>query len=705
MNPPPKPLPPLREEISLLPGPINTDGSPTWTLHDPVDNRFFRVGWFEFEILSRWDLATPEAIAAAIASETTLPHHSLKVSHFIDQLAKSNLLSPQSDADRDRFLAVQRSQQTHWARWLLKNYLFMRLPLWRPDDFLRRTLPALRWVFTTQFNIFVVLIAMVGVILLLRQWETFTSTFLHFFTLSGMVYYGAALFLSKAVHELSHAYTARYFGCRVPNMGVAFLVMWPVLYTDTSEAWKLVSRRQRLAVGMAGIQAEMVLAACATLAWSFLPDGPLRSAAFLLASSVWIVTLVVNLNPLSRFDGYFVLADAMDLANMQNRAFVLARWWLREQLFGFGNPPPETFTTGRRRFLIAYAVAIWIYRFVLFLGIAILVYHFFFKILGIFLFAVEVGWFLLRPIIGEIMQWFKHRHAVRFNRHSLIALLLLGSFLAGVMLPWRFTLARAPATMQASQYTTIYAPVAGRLVALHVQSGQKVEKDDLLFHLEDPDIQYHLDTNARKIVLLRWRLSVQSLEFDPLDRDQVLTQQLTSAQSEHQTLAAEENKQRVRAPFAGVIVDMADPMNIGDWITADEPLMTLVDNRRPIINSYVAEEDLDRVKEGAATLFYEQDGYGEPLSGPLSRLDQTITRYLPQPYLASIYGGTIPVRREAADKLIVEGSVYRADMIPEQTLKVQQITAGVLLIQAAPESLFSRFWRQIRAVLIRESGF
>ena len=79
----------------------------------------------------------------------------------------------------------------------------------------------------------------------------------------------------------------------------------------------------------------------ATLAWSFLPDGPVRGAAFILATSSWISTLLLNLSPFMRFDGYFVLSDWLEMPNLHGRAFAIARWWLREQLFGLGDPPPE----------------------------------------------------------------------------------------------------------------------------------------------------------------------------------------------------------------------------------------------------------------------------------------------------------------------------------------------------------------------------
>lgn len=113
-------------------------------------------------------------------------------------------------------------------------------------------------------------------------------------------------------------------------MGVAFLVMMPMFYTDTSGSWKLTLKRQRITIGVAGMLTELALAAWATLACSFLPDGMLRSAAFMLATTTWIMTLAVNLSPLMRFDGYFLLSDTLQVPNLQQRGFAMGRWQLRE---------------------------------------------------------------------------------------------------------------------------------------------------------------------------------------------------------------------------------------------------------------------------------------------------------------------------------------------------------------------------------------
>ena len=208
-------------------------------------------------------------------------------------------------------------------------------------------------------------------------------------------------------------------------MGVALVVLWPMLYTDTSESWRLRSSRQRLAVSSAGIVVELALAGLATLAWALAPDGIFRQAMLYLATTGWLLTLALNASPFMRFDGYFILTDLLDFPNLHERAGVLARAWLRKTLFGVTAPDSENLSLTARRALIAFALFTWLYRFTLFLGIAVAVYLLFFKALGIFLFAVEIAWFIVMPVWRELKDWRDLWPAVTTGHRRRLGLILL----------------------------------------------------------------------------------------------------------------------------------------------------------------------------------------------------------------------------------------------------------------------------------------
>ena len=288
-------LAPIREDLNLFHGPSTREGAPTWSLHDPTRNLFFRIGWIEFELLSRWHLQDVDEIINAVNNETTLHINEQHIESFFSFLAKNQLIIITGEKAIERLIKIKQSRKKKFFNWLLHNYLFVRVPLVKPDHFLKSVYPFVSFIYTKTFFMILAIMGFTGIYLVTRQWDHFSSSFDYFFNWQGALLFAVALFMAKVAHELGHAFTAVRYGVRVSTMGVAFLVMWPVLYTDTSEAWKLPDRYKRLYIAAAGMHAELILAIVATFLWNFLPDGSFRQSVLLVATSTWILTLIINL--------------------------------------------------------------------------------------------------------------------------------------------------------------------------------------------------------------------------------------------------------------------------------------------------------------------------------------------------------------------------------------------------------------------------
>ena len=350
-------VPPIREDVDIYPGPKTFEGAPTWTLFDKTQNRFVRIGWMEFELLKRWHEGTAQKIIERVNKETTLSLNTDDVNNLMFFLIQNNFVTVAGAEARDHFMHYVDVRKQSLLTVILKKYLFFYIPLIHPSRFLEKTLPLVRFVFNKYFFIFMGILLFLSLTLLMRQWDEFLHTFPYFFSFEGFLIYAAGIIFAKILHELGHAYTATYYGLKVPTMGVAFLVMWPVLYTDATDAWRLTSKKKRLLVGSAGMITELMLAITASLLWSFLPDGPLRSVTFIFATVTWVITLVVNLSPFMRFDGYFLLSDFLGIENLHARSFAMAKWRLREWLFNYGEHPPEYFTPTMRKGFFTCIVA------------------------------------------------------------------------------------------------------------------------------------------------------------------------------------------------------------------------------------------------------------------------------------------------------------------------------------------------------------
>ena len=697
-------LPPLREELALLPGPPLADGQPSHTLHDPVRNLFFQIDWPTFEILCRWQLGEMATIAAAISAQTTLHLEAEDVEGVLHFLYDNQLLQAQPGSAGE-FAQRLQQRQGSFSQWLLHNYLFFRIPLLKPDRWLGRWSSRLSFFFSRQFFMLTLLALALGLIEAYRDWERFSATLVDTLTWSGMASYGLALLVVKTLHELGHGFTAKRFGCRVPTMGVAFLVLWPVAYTDTNEVWKLTDRRQRLLVAAAGVMTELVIAVWATLAWALLPEGAPKSIAFLLATTTWIATIAINASPFMRFDGYFLLADWLGMPNLHARAFALARWDLRERLFALGEAVPEVFPARRHLGLILFAYATWIYRLVLFLGIAALVYTFFIKAVGILLFIVEMVWFVLAPFYQEIkawrLRWPALRHSTRARRSGYLAL----AALLLLVLPWPSRMS-APALLRPSEQLVIYAPPHAQLLALPFPEGSTVPAGAVLLELSSPDLKNRQANAQARANRLRWQASAGAFDSEQRSQWQVLQEQVSSVDAELASVQADTSRYAPIAPFDGVLRDIDPDLRPGAWLSQQEIVARLVSKEGQHAITYLDEDEVGRVAVGDSARFYSDGLEGPFLALEVARIDADASRTLPDIELSSLYGGTLVVR-EKKGLLYPERSLYRVTLkvtAPAKEL-AQHAWRGKVVIAGRWSAPGWRFLRTAVSLFWREAGF
>ena len=654
-------LPLLREDLRLISGASAADGSPTWVLVDPVRGKYFQIGWAAYQMLSHWNGRSAEAVLSEIHAETTCRAVPEDIDDLLKFLYGNHLMRDPPQGGYRAYVAQAEAAKPQWLMWLVHHYLFFQVPVVRPDRFLRATLPFIEWLFAPSTAWMIGLIGLTGIYLTSRQWNTFVATALHFFTPRGFALSVLCLVIVKIFHELGHAYSATRYGCRVSTMGIAMVVMVPMLYSDTSDAWKLTSRRQRAAIGAAGMVVECSLAAVALFAWNFLDDGVARSLAFIMATTSLALGAAINLNPFMRFDGYYVLSDLLGIPNLHERAFAFGRWQLRRLLFGLETPMPEPVSDGRRRFFIGFAWATWAYRVLLFLGIAFVVYHFFFKLLGLILFAVEIGWFILLPIVRELKAWWMLRGAVREQRRAWVSAGALVSMMAAFFIPWSDRLS-LPAVLESTPHATIYAPVPGRIVELDVNEGHHVEKGDRLVKLESPVLEQEVALTRKRIEVEQLKSRRQFVEQDELAKHQVTLEALKARLSQLEGFIQQQENLSLAAPITGVVTDRAEALHMGRWINKELPLAYVIDPAGEELHALAPETDVGHLRSGMSARFIPEGPERPSLTAKVVEIRDIDESSFTVPYLASLYGGEVSVREDANRKLRPETSVYRVTL-------------------------------------------
>jgi putative peptide zinc metalloprotease protein len=692
-----QPLPALREDLRLAEAAPEADGAPAWVIEDPVINRFYRIGWLEFECLMRWG-APAAQIAEQIASETPLKPEAEQVLALADFLGQHQLLRPGLEAT-DRLAA--RSTGTQWTqwRWWLHHYLFFRIPLVRPQRLLGRIAPHLGGLFRPEMLWAVLALSGLGLLLVLRQWDAFSRSVVDSISPEGLLGFASALVVAKTLHELGHALAATRFGVRVAHMGVAFVVMWPMLYTDVGESWKLKSRHQRLAVSSAGILTELALAGLATLGWALTDPGLLHTAFLYLATTSWVLSLALNLSPFMRFDGYFILSDLLDFPNLHERSSALARTALRRTLLGFDEAWPEAFPDRQRHLLIAFAFATWLYRLAIFLGIAVAVYLFFFKALGIFLFAVEIAWFVVLPIWRELKVWWTKRAQIAAGRRwRFLVVILLGLLL--VAIPWK-TEVKGYGLAHATRQQLVFSPIPAQISRI-ADSGP-VAAGALLAELDAPDIRLRGSRNEASLRALDAQLTGLQAQERGIDQASATAGRLDEQLAEVRSTGEELDRLILRAEFSGEWRDTDRQQQAGTWVGTRTPLGILVDPNGWQVDAYVEQHDVDRLTNGAAAIFYPENSL-DALRGKVIGIDTTRVSRIAHPILTTRHGGPIALAPHSEEPIPAEPR-FRIRIALDAPPPVARETRGKVVIDGERRSLLAIAATGTLAVLIRESGF
>ncbi len=688
-------------------GPAGSDGMPTWRVYDPLRHRFIAIDTATRQALELWPAhETPARLAQELARRTGRPYNTADVEALVTFLRQYSLLQDAAEDDwRRRWTADQKQRQSPVMR-LVHNYLFFRVPLFAPEAFLRASATIVAPLFQRWAQLCIGTIGLLGLFLVSRQWDVFTSDARALMTGAGLAQFGVTLFAVKILHEFGHAYTALRHGCRVPVMGVAFMMMAPVLYTDVTDAWRLKDWRNRLAIDAAGVTVEIGIACLATFLWVFLPDGAVRHLAFLLATTSWTMSLAINLNPFMRFDGYYIAADLVGVENLQSRAFDLGLWRLRELLFKLGRPIPETtFTQSRLRLLIAYAWGVWCYRFILFTGIAITVYAYFFKALGILLFVFEIGYFIAKPLSAELHEWWRMRKDILQSKRTPLTAAGLVAVLLFIAVPWSSDV-QAPAVLEAAETARIYAPRPAQVRAVTGRRDQRVRAGDVLIHLQSPDLDNEHRIALSRLTSVERRLARASADKDDRDERQVLTSTRISLLAKIAGIDRERGELVIRAPIDGLVSELDPAVHPGRWVGVHELLALVRGTEALSVSGYLREADLWRVQPGAAARFIPEMPLAPRVDAVLTRVSSASVTQIEAAELATPSGGPIDIQTDGrANKLIPAAGHYQLtlDVVGPDTGASMRLR-GVVHIRGQAESFLAAAWRHVLKVLVRESA-
>ncbi|MBK7847173.1 MAG: PqqD family protein [Zoogloea sp.] len=287
-------------------------------LADPVSGHFHRINATAYAFVGRCDgrHSVDEISEALLAGDPDSALTQDEIVRLLVQLNQHGLiqceLTPDVESIFHREALVERQQ-----RRLAINPLAFRVRLGDPTAILARFDPWLRTLFARPILALCVVLILTGALTaamnlpeLSLQVRTRMGT-PRFLLMAWLLYP-----FIKAIHEFAHALAIRRFGGEVHQMGVSLLVLMPAPFVDASAASAFPlclpapGGQRRGHPGGNGDRGPAVIL------WALVEPGLVRDAALVVAFICGVSTLFFNGNPLLRFDGYFVLCDALDLPNL-----------------------------------------------------------------------------------------------------------------------------------------------------------------------------------------------------------------------------------------------------------------------------------------------------------------------------------------------------------------------------------------------------
>ncbi|MEW4487266.1 site-2 protease family protein [Thalassoglobus sp. JC818] len=576
----------VRKDLEI--GPLQSGPAASWTVRDPLSQQFFLLREHDFFVFQCLKSKTTiqeiqrqffQRFAPVQLSET-------QILSFIQRLWNQGLVSIDRPGMSENLVRGNRESERR-ARWnKFTNVLAIRFRGFDPDQLLTTTLPYVRWIFhPASIACFTVLVSIAfGIVFAEADRISMELVGLKvLFSPQHLVWLMITIAAIKVIHELGHGFTCKYFGGECHEMGLMLLALTPCLYCNVSDSWRLPNRWQRILISASGILVEVVIAAVCTILWALSAPGTFHLICLYVMVVASINTLLLNGNPLLRYDGYYILSDYTNVPNLRSRAQAQLSALSRRLLYGVGSPMARTSTMSAKLGLTFYGLASSIYLTLVIFTILWMIYSLL-KPYGLEALAVLIGVGMLTARLAQVSLHQFHTARVLMEQKELRwprALIGFGGVVAALWLVLLIPLPNAvtaPCQIRAGQRTAVYVSVPGIIESENVRPGQEVAEGEVIAKLRNPDLAFRRLQKESSVGQQRKKIEIMNRQvgIDPSIAAELPTARTMLNELENQLMELDEEIQRLtlRAPSSGAFLPTElPPLHHSDdsLVVADVP--------------------------------------------------------------------------------------------------------------------------------------
>lgn len=619
---------------------------------------------------------------------------------LLGQLHAADLLQCEVTPDVDELL--RRSQRITRRNWLARavSPLAIRFPLLDPERLLERGLPWYQPLFGKFGALLWLAVVGWGVFAAAQHWDELTQDLGNrVLEPQNLLILGLVFPLVKALHEFGHACAVKAWGGEVHEMGIMLLVLMPVPYVDASSANAFPEKRRRVVVGAAGMLVELFIASVAMLLWLEMQPGILRAVLFNVVLIASVSTVLFNANPLLRFDGYYILADLLEIPNLRQRAQQLAGSIAQRHLFGMPVPPFGA-GTGEKLLLLFFFVASFAYRIFIVLAIALFISGEYF-IIGAALAIWAVAAATLLPL-GALVSYLAF--SPRLGRHRGRAALVSAAIAAALL--WLVFLVPVPSWSNAQgvvsvpEQSIVRAAADGFVTRVLVPPGSQVRRGAPVVETADPLLQTRIRMLEAQVTELEARF--QAERGDRLVRAQMTLDQLNGVEAELRHARERARDLVLRSPAEGVFALAGAEDLPGRYLRNGEPVGHVVADGRLTARVVVPQQAVERVRGRTERVSVKlAERLHETLASRVVREVPRASDRLPSVALSQAGGGeaALDPRAGAEAKTLQTFFEFEVELPPERAFLLGG--RAYVRFDHGSESLAAQLWRWLSQLFLR----
>jgi multidrug resistance efflux pump len=480
------------------------DEEDQYVVKDPASRDYYRIGSQEKYLLDCFDgQRSPEAVRLAFQQRFSTP---LSADDFVEftEMARSQgfLEVPVEQTPKPAPLPElppppPPSAPARSAPAPRQSVLRWRQNLFDPDRFFNWLLPKIGFFWTPAFFVFSLVGILGAGLVVCSNGEELVSTFARSFRWETFAIVWATLLILTVFHEFAHGLTCKRFGGEVHEVGFLVIFFMPSLYCNVSDAWLIRERWKRLLVTFAGGYCDLMVWALAVFTWR------LAAPAGFLNYLAWVVLTVVgariflNLNPLVKLDGYYLLSDYLGVPNLQERSMRYLIGRCRWLLWGDARPEPEA----RPILLAVYGVASLSFGLVFISMTVVGLLHYFGDRWGLpgVIAVLALAVVVMRSLLGGFVEG--AFGGMLANRRSRLLGWSLLAVLALIYSATGRTVDHASGGFQLRPVVRVEvrAPVAGFLQVIEVDEASAVEPGTVLARLNVPNLTTRLAQSKAEV--------------------------------------------------------------------------------------------------------------------------------------------------------------------------------------------------------------